>query len=241
MNEPSPLVTIPDDRSERWTLLQDMINQWYPALEAADGVSADDLDAAETRLGVTMPRAFREWYGIAGMRTDIWSQQDRLLHPVHFNLVGNYMSFMVENQHVVEWAICVDDLVSDDPPVYVSSAETPNLWHRANDTVSEFALQMLVSCLKWSDTCRWWANGYAPVDTLDQLASLYPHLPLAEWRWPAPTRFYGLRDIIAEVQLDNDGVWLYVAARTVHSAKACKQLLGSDIEWHSQSDDWSSA
>ena len=241
MNELSPLATIPDDRSVRWMLLQDLINQWYPALKASDGVSADDLDDAEMRLGVTMPRAFCEWYGIAGLRTDIWSQQDRLLLPSEFKLVGNYMSFMVENQHVVEWAICIDDGGLDDPPVYVSSADTPNLWHRATNTVSEFALQLLVSCLKWSDTCRWWANGYAPVNTLDQLASHYPRLPLAEWHWPLPTRFYGLRDIIAEVQLEEEGVWLYVVAHTAEAAKTCKQLLGLNIAWHSQSDDWSSA
>ena len=97
---------------------------------------------------MTLPKAFREWYGLAGLRTDIWSQQDRPLHPSEFRLVGNYVSFMVENQHVVEWAIGVDDCGLDDPPVYVSSADTPNLWHRANNTVSEVALQLLVSCLK---------------------------------------------------------------------------------------------
>ncbi|MEM8535721.1 MAG: hypothetical protein AAGF95_33150 [Chloroflexota bacterium] len=240
MNEPSPLATIPDDCFERWILLQDLINQWYPVLKAANGVSADDLDVAETRLSVTLPRAFREWYSMAGQRTDIWSQQDRLLHPSEFKLVDNYMSFMVENQHVVEWAICVDDSGLDDPPVYVSSADTPNLWHRANNTVSEFALQMMVSCLKWSDTCRWWANGYVLIDALDRVGSNYLRLPLAEWHWPAPTQFYGLRDIIIEAQLDDDGAWLYVVACTAEAAKPCKQLLETDIEWNAQSDGWPS-
>jgi len=232
---------IPNARSARWALLRDVAAQWYPPIETDDGVPSADLDSAESRLGISFPSALREWYTLAGHRKDIWSRQDHLLPPGEFRINDDHVVFLIENQDMVEWGIRADEIGLDDPPVYLSLADDPKVWIRENDSVSEFALQMFAYCLKWSNKSRWWANAYVAPDVLKCVASNYPHLPFAEWHWPAPTRFYGLRDIIAEVEAepDDDHAWLYIVTRTVAAAATFKDVVaGLNIEWNAWSDDW---
>ena len=240
-NHPSPLATIPARRSDRWQLLREVVVQWYPPSEAGDGVAQSELESAQSRLDHLIPAALREWYLLCGRRHDIWSRQDHLLPPGEIEIRGGYLVFLIENQNVVEWGVRIDELGLVDPPVYVSSVDTESSWLKENDSVSEFALQMFVYCLKWSNKCRWWANAYVGRDVLACLAANFPRLPLAEWHWPAPTRFYGYRDIIGEVEaeLDDDHAWLYVVTRTTSAAKALKRVTGPlNIEWNSWSEDW---
>jgi len=234
MSAPSPLGEIPSDRLKRWSLLREVIAQWYAPLQTRDGIFLDES-------GVSLPTALREWYALAGARKDIWSRQDHFLHPNECRKNGDFHVFMVENQDVVEWGIHSPDMTAEDPPVYVSSVDDANVWQKENDTVSEFALQMFVSCLKWSDKCRWWANAYVGPGVLECVASTYPRLEFPEWHWPAPTRFYGLRDIIAELEAEpgHDGAWLYVVTRTAAAAEFFKGLVGPlNVEWNSWSEEW---
>jgi hypothetical protein len=43
-----------------------LISDWWGPLQPGDGCSAEELDAAEERLGVKLPAAVRELYGICG-------------------------------------------------------------------------------------------------------------------------------------------------------------------------------
>jgi hypothetical protein len=220
MSVTSLLAEIPNDRSDRWSLLRDVIAQWYAPLQACDGVVPDE--------GMVLPTALREWYVLAGARKDIWSRQDHFLRPNETHRNAEFHVFMVENQSVVEWGIRSVDMTANDPPVFVSSVDDPKVWLKENDTVSEFALEMFAYCLKWSDKCRWWANALVGPNVLDLVASRYPRFPFPEWHWPAPTRFYGLRDIIVEVEAErgHGGGWLYVVTRTAAAAESFKTSLG---------------
>ena len=241
MNVPSPLAEIPPDRSRRWALLRQVATQWYPPIEANDGVPIDELDSAELRLGVSLPAALREWYALSGRRKDIWSRQDHFLSPAEFQAKDDHFVFLIENQAVVEWGIRLEDLRLDDPAVYVTSVDNPNTWFKENDSFSDFTLQMFACCLKWSGKCRWWADAYVTLAVLDCVAAHYPRLAFTEWHWPAPTRFYGFRDIIAEVDAepDDDHAWLYIVTRTAAAADSLKGVIGPlSIEWNSCSEDW---
>jgi hypothetical protein len=241
MSVPSPLAEIPPGRSQRWALLREVIAQWHAPPQAQDGIAVDQWEEAESRLGIVLPAGLREWYALAGGRRDIWSRQDHFLHPRDFRQNGDFLVFIVENQNVVEWGIRSEDLSEEDPPIYVSSADDPGEWLKESETVSDFALQMFAYCLKWSDTCRWWANADVSPNVVECVASSFPQLPFAQWHWPARTRFYGLRDIIAEVEADEDGddAWLYVVTRTAAAAESFKSLVGPlNIQWNSQSEQW---
>ena len=241
MNLPSPLAAIPASRSDRWSVLREVAAQWYPPLQPADGVPFGELEIAERRLGHSLPAALREWYSLAGRRTDIWSRQDHVLSPVDFRINGDHLVFVVENQGVVEWGIRRDEMGGDDPPVYVSSVDDPNVWLKENDSLSAFVLQWFAYCLKWSNQCRWWANAYVSQEVLTRLGDNYPRLPLIVRHWPGPTQFHGCRDLVAQFDpvVGMDHTWLYVVTRTASAAELFKQVMGPlKIEWNASSEDW---
>lgn len=241
MSQTSPLAAIPASRSDRWSLLQEVASHWYPPLQTADGVPLDELESANRRLGRSLPAALREWYLLAGRRADIWSRQDHVLSPNEFRIQGDHLVFIVENQDVVEWGFRRDEIASDDPPVYVSSVDDRDVWLKENDSLSLFALQWFAYCLKWSNECRWWANACVEADVVAGIVASYPRLPLVVRHWPGPSRFYGHRDIIVEVQGngDDEHPWLYAVTRTASAAESFKGLMRRfRIEWNAWSDDW---
>jgi hypothetical protein len=113
----SLLLTIPNSRPERWSLLTQFIADWYRPLRADDGYSSKDLDLLQKRIGFSLPPAIREFYQLAGRRNDIWSVQDTLLPIEQVSLENGVLEFYVENQSVTSWAIRAGDLSQEDPPV----------------------------------------------------------------------------------------------------------------------------
>ena len=236
MDKPSLFAVIPESRPERWELLREFVNEWYPPLKPSDGDTADALDAAESRLGVPLPQALREWYEIAGRREDIWSQQDLLYPPERLEIEDDRLIFYVENQAVVQWGIRVSDLPLDDPPVFVSSIDECGVWIEENETTSMFALQMLLFCVKFAKCNPGWGNGCLNEAAIKAIESHYPRLPLAEWYWTGPTRFYGHRDLVVEIA-DN---WLCVSGRTETAFRELVDLMDTaDMDWTAISDEHS--
>lgn len=242
MNEPSPLAMIPAGRLERWALLRAVVAQWYRPLQDSDGVAPDDLDATERRLGISLPKALREWYGLAGAREDVWARQDHFLPPKKFDIDGDYFVFMNENQHVVQWGILAEDLALDDPPVYISPYPDHGPWKKECDSVSEFALLWFAYNLKFANEIKWQANGSVTrAVELERVASRYPQLPLQSWHWPALTHLYGLRDVVIEFNINPDLEydWIWVTARTAAAARALKDTLDpKNVDWVAWTEEW---
>lgn len=237
MPNPSPFQIIPEGRAERWDRLREFADQWYPPLTPADGDPAEVLDSAESRLAVALPPALREWYGIAGRRQDIWSRQDTFLRPEDLGVEEDHLVFSVENQAVVRWGLRVADLSSEDPPVFVSSMDEPGAWIEESDSISLFAIQTIISCIKWSRNNRCLAIGCATDSAIESLESHYPRLPLREWHWPGPTRYYGHRDLVAGIDGGEDRLW--VATRTEAAFLEFDRLMtSSGVRWESRSDEW---
>src|SRR4051812_42311075 len=128
MHAPSPMHVIPEGRAGRWDRLREFAGQWYRPLLPSDGDPASTLDDAEARLGVALPPALREWYGLAGRRDDIWSRQDAFLRPDELRVEDDRLIVYVENQAVVRWGIRIADGPFEDPPVSVSSVDEPGVW-----------------------------------------------------------------------------------------------------------------
>ncbi|MCP5119835.1 MAG: SMI1/KNR4 family protein, partial [bacterium] len=236
MNAPSPFIAIPAQRAERWEILRAAVGQWYEPLGPEHGVSQAELDEAEARLGAPLPRALREWYALAGARDDIWSRQDHLLLPRAVQISDGYLVFLIENQSVVDWGIREAACGLEDPPVFVSSADDSGQWIQENPSVSEFALQFLASCVKWSSS-RWWATGWVGREVVAAIKSEYPRLSFPTWHWPGEADYFGYRDIIAETVTDAPGAWLTVTTRTAVAAAELQQLLRPhDVEWNAWSE-----
>lgn len=239
---PSLLQSIPTDRGARWQLLKAVIADWYPPLSDGDGFHQTAIAQAEQALGFSLPLALKEWYSLAGRRADIWSRQDELIVP---NELAHYqhslskshllsaqerqscqeaLVFYVENQVCQLWAIKLDVIAMADPPVVI----TPGDWSITTQTVSEFALQRLVSEIKWSDPVRW-IHGIAEPALLTRIQEHVPKLGLAEWWYWGRASFYGFRDIVIEVVEESaSDVRIFVSARTQSAFEQFQQFISAD-------------
>ncbi|MGI0489752.1 hypothetical protein ACN4EK_30400 [Pantanalinema rosaneae CENA516] len=193
MDSPSLLQNIPTQREARWQLLKELIADWYPPLFNGDGFDNATIALAEQELGFSLPLALKEWYGLAGRRADIWSRQDEFSIPNELAPYRNFLSeshllnaqerqscqstlvFYIENQGCQLWAIKLDVITMDDPPVVI----TPGGWSINSQTVSECALQRFASEIKWSDPVRW-IHGIAEPELLTRIQDHVPKLGLAE-------------------------------------------------------------
>jgi hypothetical protein len=146
----SELVPALRDREGAWRFVERFAAAWLTALTPDDGYAATELDAAEARLGVPLPAALREAYGLFGRHTELTSNQDVLLAPEDLFLDPgrNALVFRVENHAVAFWGVRVDDLGELDPPVVLSVNLADRLvsaWHGWLDTVSSTCVEMVLS------------------------------------------------------------------------------------------------
>jgi hypothetical protein len=220
------------DRQDRWSLLTEFVAEWHTPLQEGDGYSAAELDAAEQRLGLKLPLALREWCQVAGQREDITFPRNALLHPSGLHVENSLLVFHVENQWVVEWGIQVDDLDLDNPPVWLDDSglhDTPQEPIRENDTLSEFALQMVVfETITRPQVLQGYSRGASLA--LDTVERRFVHLGFPDWHWPLyPTRFYGGNDILIQVIGDQE---LHVAARSRAAFKEVETALKTTREHH---------
>lgn len=111
-----------DDRAEVWRFLTWFAAEWRAPLEIGDGYGAAVLDEAEERLGVRVPAALREVYGLLGRRDDLLRNENRLLRPEQLYLSKGALVYNTENQGAAEWGILLEDLITEDPPTVIRSS-----------------------------------------------------------------------------------------------------------------------
>ncbi|WP_165245155.1 hypothetical protein [Paludisphaera soli] len=241
MRHPSPFLSIPPARAERWALLREFFDQWHPPLRPAEGDPAATLDAAAMRLGVDLPAALREWYAIAGRRADAWSRQDVFVRPDRLRIEDGRIVFYEESQAVVRWGVGVEGRQAEDPPVFVSSEDEHGEWLEESPSISLFALQRLLCDLKWSHDVRCRANGPWTDAVLTAIESHYPRLALPAYAASGPSRCYGHRDLVIGVEIERGEDCLWVASRAeapFHELQRLLKPLG--MRWDSSSYDWPS-
>ncbi len=137
-------------RAGAWRFVQRFAAAWHTALAPGDGFSAAELDAAQARLGVPLPAALREAYGLFGRRTDLTSNQDVLLAPADLFLdpAGRALVYRVECHALAFWGVRVEDLTEPDPPVVLTvnvADRSAGAWHGWLDTVSSACVEMVLS------------------------------------------------------------------------------------------------
>jgi hypothetical protein len=221
---------LPENRDERWVLLDEILDAWLPESPTASGIDAAELDAAERRLGLSLPPALREWYARHGARSDIWSLQDKLWVPAEIRVEDGVLTFAIENQGVVRWGIRLDDLLDEDPVVVVSDPSGKGGWLVESESTSGFALQFALLNAKWSGAVRHRANGQGTDEAFQAIARAYPRLPFPDMHWPAyPTRVYGHDDVLIEAEAET---WLWVTGRTRRALDEVDALVrGTGMAW----------
>jgi hypothetical protein len=221
------------ERKDRWSLLTDFVAEWHTPLQEGGGCSPKELDAAERRLGLTLPLALREWYQLAGKREDVTATCNFLASPEELEIMeeNGLLVFYCENQQVVEWGVQEADLALADPPVWLDNSglhSTRQEPVRENDTLSEFALQMVVLETMFEQKA-FQASGKVAPQMLKRVDQNFLHLGFPDWHWPDyPTRFYGGDDVLLQAFGEED-VSLQVTARSLAAFEKAKAAL--EITW----------
>jgi hypothetical protein len=221
---------MPVSREERWNVVKTFFRGWYGELDSADGCTEQSIRAAEERLKLTLPTALREWYVLAGRRTGVWSCQDHFLLPETLRAENQKLVIYVENQGVVRWAVQLDDIANDDPPVFVTDLCDPEIWIEECSAVSIFALSQMLLSVKFSESTRYSANGQATNASLAAIAQSYERLALPDLNWPpGPTRIYGGQDLVIET----DGeTWIWVSGRSFVTFRNAVDLIArTGVTW----------
>jgi len=218
------------DRQDRWSLLTDFVAEWHTPLQEGDGYSAAELDAAEQRLGLNLPLALREWYQLAGKRTDLFA-----IDPYDFTSPHELsteeddhevLRLFSETQAIVDWGIRQQDLMQDDPPVYNENSYASEEFLRSNETFSEFILQVIVH--QTACFTEIGGNASGKENTAGIVIANFQPLGLPLWHWPSyPAQLYGGDDVLIELDRDDKGYcWVWVAARSEATLHGTVKLFG---------------
>lgn len=183
-----------------------------------------DIAKAEHRLGIRVPDPLRSFYLVAGKASDYIDHYDHFLPPSEWDLSGDKLIFLSENQEAVLYAVEYTDSRSDGP-VFIASNEDPLDWHEVCPRVSEFILVML----RWEGAfggalpSSGWA--LAPQDAADRLA--------VEWSYIGAVNemnaYSQASRAACHVQWD-DGWRIFLGARSREDLMAAFASLGVDIE-----------
>lgn len=124
-SDPSEIFRAP--RAPWWEHLRELTDTFLDRpLGPGDGFTAEELDAAQARLGLVLPVALREAYALFGRRRELTAVQDRFLPPQDLRVENDVLVYRVEAQGVFAWGVRVENLATDDPPVVrLSRGTTP--------------------------------------------------------------------------------------------------------------------
>lgn len=221
---------VPQSREERWNALKMFFNGWFGQLGPADGYDEPSIRAAEERLNLRLPPSLREWYALAGRRADVWSRQDHFLSPQELRIEDERLVIYVENQSVVNWAIPLEDMTHDDPPVFVSDPQDSEEWIEESPAVSMFALSQMLLNVKFAESTPCSANGEATRGSLIAIRRNYQTLGFPDLNWPpGPTRIYGGQDLVIET---NGESWIWVSGKsTATFSDAVDRMARAGVTW----------
>jgi hypothetical protein len=221
---------LPARREERWDLIKQFFNGWYGPISPTDGYTEQSIRAAEQHLQLSLPAALSEWYALSGKRSEVWSCPDRFLAPEELRIENEKLVIYIEAQAVVKWAIPLDVLARDDPPVFVSDQCDSKKWIEDTPAISVFALSQMLLSVKFSAFTHYSANGQATDESLAAITQQYQKLDFPGLNWPPyPTRFYGDSDLVIETDGDT---WMWVSGRSALTFRPATELISrSGVRW----------
>jgi hypothetical protein len=219
-----------DDRQAAWHFIRHFAANWLAPLADGDGCSDAELDAAEHRLGVRLPVALREAYGLFGRRRDLTSNQDTFLSPadLYLETTGEALIFRVESQDFAWWGVLKADLDKADPPVVIKlnlRNDNAESWHAWLGTFSSTCIEILLSesiyaCEELGD------NKAQDEDEAERLERLYTQLALPDYPAPpvggAAVRWFSGPDVVLR---DDQQGSLWARARTAAALERIRRDL----------------
>jgi hypothetical protein len=114
--------------------IQSLYRPWHPD----DGYAEAAVQATEARLSVRFPARLRQFYRAWGTRDDLTRTNQVLLPLDQLLLQSDALVICAENQWVWYWAIPLNALDRDDPPVLTAWNGDPLVWQPRHPQLSDF-------------------------------------------------------------------------------------------------------
>jgi hypothetical protein len=111
------------------------------SLAQSNAMPDAELAAAAQRLGIRLPEALRAYYLLAGRELALNTAHDTLLPPDEWQMTGDKLVFLRENQAVVVWSVAISPF-SEDPEVFQGPIDFSE-WYPEHPVLSEFLDVML--------------------------------------------------------------------------------------------------
>jgi hypothetical protein len=203
-----------------------LIARWKRPLVEGDGLLDAEIVTAEERLGARLPAVLREWYRVAGKRTDLTVTQVGLRLPDELEWSdGGLVCFSEAGRGTNRWVIRRDDLTQTDPPMYRDGREgqTPE-----SPTLTEFLLLMLAQDIILSHPWSGFGSFWEPAEgVLSELA--VTRMGTSEWRWPQyPTRFFEAERLLV---MTNGDEWFWFAVDDREALIVLLNRLENKVLW----------
>lgn len=221
----SGLAAVSDGSAGAWEFIEEFAGQWRDPLRERDGWDEETLRAAERRLGVRLPAAMSEAYGLFGRRGDLTSLQDELLPPGRLAVDGEVLVFRRENQGCTRWGVRLAALDRPDPPVVF---RLDDAWVPFLDRFSLACVEMVLSESLFADPVELGDNRDLDEPAVALLEEYFVRLSLPGypmWTGGGPVRWYAGADAILRADA---GTWLWVRARTGTALDAVRAVLPGD-------------
>ena len=209
-------------RSDRWKRHAGFVAKWCcRPLAPGEGHSIKRIDAAERRLGISLPQALREWYVLArALRQDF---RDHILWPQELTLTR---AGLVIAHGIRGWR--VRDLKADDPPVFVQRSSGRNRWLREYPSLSTALLTALVALAAHGHLEGEYENGIAGLSnrSIAGLKRAYSPLPLPVSSWMyGREEFLGDADTVVMLNKSSTHPNVRIATRTPQALARAQALM----------------
>lgn len=192
-------------------LCRAFMDEWMGGVEAGDGLSAAELEAAERALGFSIPPLLRDFHGLLGKRQDALRLQDPMLRPGEFYLDGpDILVIREENQGSVLWGFpCEGGLDSEMKWKDVHSGSAAR-WRDYGQPLSAFLLEAVIGESMFSESVHT-VYGYLDEARYRSLSDSFKPLVIPPHvYWPKPEgprmRWYGDEDVLVREE-GNNSVW----------------------------------
>jgi hypothetical protein len=221
------------DAESAFAFIEWFAREWLTPVRDGDGCTAEEVAAAEERLGLRLPASLVTFYRLLGRRRDLTSNQDRLMSLNSLTVEDGVLIHRIEAQGCACWGVRVSDLGLADPPVVVCEGYGDGSpWRRFLGSFSLAAVEMVLYEAAFADVGGRHDNRELDDASIARLEELYERLPFPgypAWWQPEVQQaicWFGGPDVLLR---EDSQTWLWVLARSPASLARVRDALPG--EW----------
>ena len=226
------------DAGSAFAFIEWFAREWLTPLRDGDGCTAEELAAAEERLGLRLPASMAAFYRLLGRRRDLTSNQDRLIALNSLTVEDGVLIYRIEAQGCASWGVRVSDMGLADPPVvFCEGYRDGSPWRRFLGSFSLAAVEMVLYEAIFVGEVGRHDNRELDEPDIARLEEKYERLPFPDYpAWWQPEvqqaiRWFGGPDVLLR---EDSRTWLWVLARSTASLARVRDALPG--EWSEASE-----